>query len=108
MVTSAKTWVFAEVTVVLVFLLVFYFKFSVVVSILNIFRGMRAAAGERACKPCMDNETVERPLRPQGLKDLPLDARPRRAHQESLAAWGLPGGVPRDRLPVPDDAACRD
>ena len=30
------------------------------------------------------------------VKDLPLDAGPRRAH---------PGGVPRGRLPVPDDAA---
>jgi hypothetical protein len=35
--------VFADVTVVLVFLIVFYFKFSVGISMLNIFRGMRAA-----------------------------------------------------------------
>jgi hypothetical protein len=48
MVSSAETWVFAELTVVLVFPLVFYFKFFVGISIINIFRGMRAAAGERA------------------------------------------------------------
>ena len=47
----------------------------------------------RATVHAVDNETVERPLRPQGLKDLPLDARPRRAHQERLAAWGLLFGV---------------
>ena len=46
-------------------------------------------------------------LRPRKDLNLPLDARPRRTHQERLAAWGLPGGVPRDRLPVPDDAARR-
>ena len=53
-----------------------------------------------------DNETVERPRR-KDSRTYSLDARPRRAHQERPAAWGLPGGVPRDRLPVPDDAACR-
>ena len=54
---------------------------------------------------CVNDETVERPRRNQGLerprrKDLPLDARPRQAHQERRTAWELPGGLPRDRLPV--------
>ena len=42
-----------------------------------------------------DNETVERPRRNDSRTYLPLDARPRRAHEERLVAWGLPGGVPR-------------
>jgi hypothetical protein len=48
-----------------------------------------------------DMQRNNRTTKSQGLKDakdLPLDAGPRRAH---------PGGVPRDRLPVPDDTACR-
>ena len=54
--------------------------------------------------------TTKRSNNRSGRKDLNLpylDARPRRAHQERLAAWGLPSGGPRDRLPVPDDATRR-
>ena len=54
-----------------------------------------------------DMQRNGRTTKPQGLKELPLDARPRHARQERLAAWGLPGDVPCDRLPVPDDAARR-
>ena len=67
MVSSLKTRVLRELTVVLVFLLVFYFKISAGNPILNILQLNERAAGRcvratvRGCvRDASDNETVER------------------------------------------------